>query len=56
MFSDDGNDVTLTNYDPSVEGVIQSWTERYPDAAIVDTLMELYKKDARYFQLGQSKS
>ncbi|XP_015918043.2 dipeptidyl peptidase 3 isoform X1 [Parasteatoda tepidariorum] len=47
-FEEDGK-VVLKNYDSTVEGMIKSWIDRFPDSSICDILEELWKKDSAYF-------
>lgn len=41
--------MSLKKYDASVEGLINSWVERFPTADVDDMLEELWKKDAIHF-------
>ncbi|XP_043501260.1 dipeptidyl peptidase 3 isoform X2 [Polistes fuscatus] len=45
------SDVILKNYEPTFSGLIQSWIERYPSAALSDSLIQLWEKDKKYFVL-----
>ncbi|KAF0305199.1 Dipeptidyl peptidase 3 [Amphibalanus amphitrite] len=44
-----GEDVALHQYEPSAEGLIQSFVARFPDPVIEDRLLELHQKDAAHF-------
>ncbi|XP_059477918.1 dipeptidyl peptidase 3 isoform X2 [Neocloeon triangulifer] len=44
-----GEDVLLKKYDPSPEGLITSWVERFPTTEVDCLLEELWKKDAAHF-------
>lgn len=48
FFSESGN-VILKNYEPTFEGLIQSWVERYPSLSTSDNLIKLSEKDEAYF-------
>lgn len=46
-----GNNVVLKNYNASVEGVIESWVDRFPYAPdLVDKFVELFDKDAHHYR------
>jgi len=44
-----GEEVVLHQYEPSAEGMIRSFVERFPDPALEDRLLELHQKDAAHF-------
>ncbi|VEN35439.1 unnamed protein product, partial [Callosobruchus maculatus] len=47
----DGDEVKLKTYDTSVEGLIQSWTERFEDPKpLYQALLDLTKADSHHFQ------
>ncbi|GAB6021089.1 bifunctional diacylglycerol diphosphate phosphatase/phosphatidate phosphatase [Chamberlinius hualienensis] len=48
--SEDGT-VKLINYPATHEGVISSWVERFSDATIDSSLVELAEKDRQYFDV-----
>ena len=41
--------MTLRQYEPSAEGLIQSFVAQFPDPVIEDRLLELHQKDAVHF-------
>ena len=44
-----GNDVTLKTYEPTHEGLIQSWVDRFQSSDIYVILEELWEKDQKNF-------
>ncbi|XP_058806522.1 dipeptidyl peptidase 3 isoform X2 [Phymastichus coffea] len=46
---DDAGNIQLKNYEPTFEGLIQSWIERFPSPSVSDKLMKLWKKDEKFF-------
>uniref|UniRef100_A0A646QCZ7 Dipeptidyl peptidase 3 n=1 Tax=Hemiscolopendra marginata TaxID=943146 RepID=A0A646QCZ7_9MYRI len=42
-------DVVIKNYEPTHEGLIQSWIERYPTPKVDSLLIELWQKDKSFF-------
>lgn len=42
-------DVVMKNYEPTFSGFIQSWLERFPNASVSETLIQLWEKDKKYF-------
>ncbi|XP_008549924.1 dipeptidyl peptidase 3 isoform X1 [Microplitis demolitor] len=42
-------DVKLKNYDPTFDGLIQSWIDRFPSPKVEETLIELWEKDQPHF-------
>ncbi|XP_055953137.1 dipeptidyl peptidase 3-like [Argiope bruennichi] len=47
-FEEDGK-INLKNYEPSAEGMIQSWVERFQEENVDDILEELWAKDKNHF-------
>ncbi|XP_046434394.1 dipeptidyl peptidase 3 isoform X1 [Neodiprion fabricii] len=41
--------VTLKNYEPTFDGLIESWVDRFPSTEVTTTLLELWAKDQKYF-------
>ncbi|XP_044598296.1 dipeptidyl peptidase 3 isoform X1 [Cotesia glomerata] len=42
-------DIELKNYDPTFDGLIQSWMDRFPSSNVTQTLVELWEKDQTHF-------
>lgn len=47
--------VTLRNYEPTFDGLIHSWVERFPTPDVSQILVELWNKDARHFDMEEIK-
>jgi dipeptidyl-peptidase-3 len=45
-----GDNIVLKRYEPSVEGLITSWMERFPSSDIDALLEEAWQKDSAYFK------
>lgn len=48
IFSESGN-VVLKSYEPTFEGMIQSWVDRFPSYNLTEKLVKLAGKDQKYF-------
>lgn len=49
IFLETGGDIKLKTYEPTVEGLIQSWVDRFPTSAPLENLLKLWEKDVKHF-------
>ncbi|XP_033216227.1 dipeptidyl peptidase 3 isoform X2 [Belonocnema kinseyi] len=52
---DQATNVILRNYEPTFDGLVNSWVERFPTPDVSEILVELWNKDARHFDMEEIK-
>ncbi|OXU25304.1 hypothetical protein TSAR_002130 [Trichomalopsis sarcophagae] len=48
--------VVLKSYEPTFEGLIQSWIERFPSPNVSENLLKLWEKDEKFFYPTELKN
>ena len=47
--------VDILSYEPTVEGLVKSWIDRYPNTELDDLLLDMVEENKKYFPLAFSK-